>query len=384
MAVTSTVSQPCRLGQAAVCRYARVCYVEIAAVMEVEAIKVTPRSNPSQRIIALGIVFAFLYFASNIVITLLLAVLLAYFLDPVVGILERIYIPRAAGAALVLLAVTATMAGLGYLVVDRADQFMADWPRYSRILRNVTTAFDRQLSSVEKQVEAITPPGERGRAPVRPVEPPPIRDWLFRGVGSLYSFLAVATFVPFLVFFMLAAKRRIWKATMELFPDEDQERVHEALDQVSSMLRSFVAGNALVALILMLSSWAFFLEIHLDYPFLVGSVSGVLNLVPYLGAFLAWIPPFLIGMGQWTTIGPYFGIAAVLTLLHILGLNVLMPAIVGRRVHLNALSVTVALLFWGWLWGAIGLILAIPITATIKVVCDHVDGWEPVGRWLGA
>ena len=112
--------------------------------MQIEDIKVTSRSNPSQRIIALGIVFAFLYFASNIVITLLLAVLLAYFLDPVVGVLERIHIPRALGALLVLLAVTAMVGGLGYLVVDRADQFLADWPRYSTILRHVTTAFDRQ------------------------------------------------------------------------------------------------------------------------------------------------------------------------------------------------------------------------------------------------
>ena len=136
--------------------------------------------------------------------------------------------------------------------------------------------------------------------------------------------------------------------------------------------------------ILMLSSWAFFLVIHLDYPFLAGGASGLLNLVPYLGAVLAWIPPFLIGMAQWSTVGPYLGVAAMLTLFHIIGLNVLMPAIVGRRVHLNALSVTIALLFWGWLWGAIGLILAIPITATIKVVCDHAEGWESIGQWLGA
>jgi predicted PurR-regulated permease PerM len=74
----------------------------------------------------------------------------------------------------------------------------------------------------------------------------------------------------------------------------------------------------------------------------------------------------------------------MITFLHIIGLNVLMPAIVGRRVHLNALAVTAALLFWGWLWGAVGLILAIPITATVKVICDHSEGWEPVGRWLGA
>ncbi len=267
----------------------------------------------------------------------------------------------------------------------RADQFLADWPRYSGALRHVTTAFDRQLATVEKGVDAIAPASEKGRTPSRTVEPPPVREWLLRGVGSLYSILVVAAFVPFLVFFMLAAKPRIWKATIDLFPDEHQERVRDALDQLGSMLRSFVVGNALVALILMLLSWGFLpldsLEISLLWR---ACVSGILNLVPYLGAVLAWIPPFLIGLAQWNTVGPYFGVAAMLTFLHIVGLNVLMPAIVGRRVHLNALAVTVALLFWGWLWGAIGLILAIPITATAKVICDHSDGWEPVGRWLGA
>jgi predicted PurR-regulated permease PerM len=352
--------------------------------MEMEEVKVAARSNPSQRIIALGIVFAFLYFASSIVITLLLAVLLAYFLDPVVGLLEHIYIPRAVGALLAVLAVMAILVGMGYLVADRAEQFVTAWPRYSVLLRRITTTFDRQIATVEKQVEEITPPAERGRTPTRTIEPPPIREWLFRGAGSLYSILLVGAFVPFLVFFMLAAKRRIWKVTMELFPDEHQGKVEAALHQVSSMLRSFVAGNALVALILMLGSWAFFLAIHLDYPFVTGIVSGLMNLVPYLGAVLAWIPPFFIGMAQWTTVSPYIGVAATLSVLHLIGLNVLMPAVVGRRVHLNALSVTIALLFWGWLWGAIGLILAIPITGTIKVVCDHVDGWEPAGRWLGA
>src|SRR5580658_4826292 len=144
--VSSTVSQPWRLGQAAVCPCARVCYGEIGVAMEIDDIKVTQRSNPSQRIIALGIVFGFLYLASNIVITLMLAVLLAYFLDPVVGALERIYIPRALGALLVLLAVTAMVTGLGYLAADRADQFLNGWPRYSEILRSVTTAFDMKIS----------------------------------------------------------------------------------------------------------------------------------------------------------------------------------------------------------------------------------------------
>ena len=352
--------------------------------MLTEDIKITSRSNPSQRIIALGIVFAFLYWASSVVMTLLLAVLLAYFLDPVVEVLAKVRIPRALGALFVLLAVTSIFVGLGYLVLDRADQFLADWPRYSAVLRTGATAIDRKLTIFEKQVESIAPEEEKGRPPVRVAETRPIRDILFRGVGSLYSILLVATFLPFLAFFMLASKPRIWQATMELFPAGDRSRVQEALDQVSAVLRSYVAGNALVALILIFASWAIFFMMHLENPFLLGCVSGLLNLVPYLGAILAWLPPLLIGITQWKTVGPYLGVAAMLSSLHIIGLNVLMPAIVGRRVHLNALAVTISLLFWGWLWGAIGLVLAIPITATIKVICDHVDGFEPAGRWLGA
>jgi predicted PurR-regulated permease PerM len=352
--------------------------------MQTEDIKITPRSNSSQRIIALGIVFAFLYWASSVVMTLLLAVLLAYFLDPVVEILEKAYIPRAVGALFVLLAVISIFGGLGYLLVGRADQFLADWPRYSATMRSGVTALDRKLAIFEKQVEAIAPEEDKGRTPIRVAETRPVRDLLFRGVGSLYSILLVGTFLPFLVFFMLAGKRRIWQATMELFPLDHRTRAQRALDQVSVVLRSYIAGNGLVALILMLASWAFFLAIHLDYAFLLGCVSGLLNLVPYLGAVLAWLPPFLIGMARWKTIGPYVGVGAMLSFFHMIGMNVLMPAIVGRRVRLNALAVTIALLFWGWLWGAIGLILAIPITATIKVICDHVEGFEPAGRWLGA
>jgi predicted PurR-regulated permease PerM len=132
--------------------------------MQIEDVKVTARSNPSQRIIAAAIVFAFLYFASDVVVTLLLAVLIAYFLDPVVGVLERIHFPRALGALIVLLAVSAMLGGLGYVVALRANQFLADWPRYSAVLRRVTTAFDRQMTVLEKGVDAIAPAPERVRS----------------------------------------------------------------------------------------------------------------------------------------------------------------------------------------------------------------------------
>jgi predicted PurR-regulated permease PerM len=340
---------------------------------------------PFLRIISLGVVFAFLYFASSVVVTLLLAALLAYFLEPAVERMERVHVPRGLGALAVLLVVSLFIGGLGYLMVARAKQFTADWPRYSAVLRRATTAIDRKLASVESEVEAIGPEHEAVEdPPVVVTETRPVSQWFLLGVGSLYSVFFVGTFLPFLVFFMLAAKPQIWKATMELFPSGERTRVKDALDELNAMLRSYLAGNVMVAAILMLASSALFLALHLDYPFLVGAVSGLLNLVPYLGAVLACVPPILIGLAKWNTLGPFLGVVLALLVLHLIAANLLLPAIVGRRVRLNALAVTMALLLWGWLWGAIGIVLAIPITAAIKVICDHVEGWEPAGRWLGA
>jgi predicted PurR-regulated permease PerM len=137
-------------------------------------------------------------------------------------------------------------------------------------------------------------------------------------------------------------------------------------------------------LILVIASWLFFWGIGLEFPFLAGLVSGLFNLVPYLGVVLAWTPPLLIGLKQYHSVGPFLGIFAILAFLHLITANFLLPALVGWRVRLSALALTASLLFWGWLWGAVGLLLAIPITAVIKVICDHVEGWQPVGRWLSA
>jgi predicted PurR-regulated permease PerM len=193
--------------------------------------------------------------------------------------------------------------------------------------------------------------------------------------------LAVS-FVPFLVFFMLAEKRDVWHATMQLFPPTERTRVKLALEDLSVMIRGYILGNLLVALILGLACWGFFAAISLSNAFLVGMVSGALNLVPYVGTVLAWIPPIIVGLAQYTSIGPFVGIAAVLTVMHLIAVNVLIPALVGRQVRLNALAVTVALLFWGWMWGGMGLVLGIPLTAGVKVVCDHVEEWKPIGRWM--
>jgi len=139
-----------------------------------------------------------------------------------------------------------------------------------------------------------------------------------------------------------------------------------------------------MTLIVIAASSVFFWVMGLDYPILIGIVSGLLNMVPYFGAVLSWFPPFLIALTKFHSAGTYALIAGVLLAIHMLANNLLAPALVGKKVRLNALSITIALLFWGWIWGGMGLLLAIPLTAALRVICDHTQSWKPVGRWLSA
>jgi predicted PurR-regulated permease PerM len=389
------VTRPTRLPESAVLALRRglhwkhlspettVSYVMVTA-MPLEETKVITAGSASARIIAAGIVVAFCYFASTVLVTLLLAVLIAYFLDPVVTWLERWRVPRALGSLMMVLLTLAMLAILGWSLVERADQFSRDWPKYRAPLRAVSTDFEHGLESLEARVSEIEPGQTTAQRVVTISDPHPVRTALLGRLNSLYAFLFAATFMPFLVFFMLAAKRQVWHATMQLFPAAERTEVKEALADVTQVLRSYLMGTTLVGAILVVASWLFFMALGLDFPFLTALVSGLCNLVPYLGAVMSWLPPLFIGLKHYHSLAPYLGIFAVLTIFHIVTANLLIPALVGWRVRLNALALTVSLLFWGWLWGAMGLILAIPITAVFKVICDHVERLQPVGRWLSA
>jgi predicted PurR-regulated permease PerM len=104
--------------------------------------------------------------------------------------------------------------------------------------------------------------------------------------------------------------------------------------------------------------------------------------VPYLGVFLALLPPLTAAVGSVNTTGVVIIFVTVVGL-HVLTMNVLYPKIVGQRLRLNPLAVTLALLFWAWIWGAMGLILAVPIVGATKIICDYVDSLRGLGAWLG-
>ena len=342
-------------------------------------------STFSLRVIAAAIILLFAYYAQGVVITLVLSILLAYCLDPVVEYLERWHIPRTIGSMVMVLLLCTVIAAVGYGLWSRASDFAESWPKYSGVLRHAANSVEAKISGIEHGVDG-TPP-QNLRVPPQFEQPRDtgiVRNLIIRSIGSLYALFLEVTFVPFLVFFMLAGKREAWHGTLQLFPASRRTQVKEMLDDLRVVLRDYVLWMSVVTLMVITFSSLFFWVVGLDYPILLGIVSGVLNMVPYIGAVLAWLPAFMLALTKWQTIGWFLLIAGVLTGIHIFALNLIAPQLVGRRLRLNAVAITVSLLFWGWVWGGMGLLLAIPITATLRVVCDHTEACKPIGRWLSA
>jgi predicted PurR-regulated permease PerM len=345
-------------------------------------------SNVSLKLLAVALLLVFLYFAASVVITLLLAILIAYFLDPVVEFLERMRMPRTLASMITVLFLIGVLGAVGYGLYSRTADFAANWPKYSGTLKKAVNSVETKLNGIERQVsdsETSSQPAEQ-KGPSKTVAGAEnaLRAAVVHIIGSLSGLVLEVTFVPFLVFFMLSEKQEVWHSTLQLFPVSRRTSVKETLEDLRDVLRDYLVGMSLMTLIVMAASSVFFWAMGLDYPILTGIVSGLLNMVPYFGAVLSWLPPFLIALAKLHSAASYALIAGVLMAIHMLANNLLAPALVGKKVRLNALSITIALLFWGWIWGGMGLLLAIPLTAAFRVICDHTASWKPIGRWLSA
>jgi predicted PurR-regulated permease PerM len=340
-------------------------------------------SNVSLKLLAAAIILVFLYYAAGVVITLLLSILIAYFLDPVVEYLERLRISRTLASMVAVLVLITVLGAVIYGLWSRGSDFAANWPKYGGMMRQAVGSVEAKLNGLERQVRPVSPLEESHPKTEAGAENL-LRALVVRIIGSLYALVLEVTFVPFLVFFMLAGKQEVWHGTLQLFPVSRRTSVKETLEDLRDVLRDYLVGMCLVTAVVIAASSLFFWSIGLEYPILTGIVSGLLNMVPYIGAVLAWFPPFVIALAKFNTFGSYALIAGVLMGIHMLSNNLLAPALVGKRVRLNALSITISLLFWGWIWGGMGLLLAIPLTAALRVICDHTESWKPVGRWLSA
>jgi predicted PurR-regulated permease PerM len=385
----------------------------------------TPTSAPSPpvqtpvhagiAILAIAAGIALLYFGRVFFITMVVAITIAFLLDPVVTAFVKLRVPRAVASFIVCSSALLILYLLGLGLYSQFSGFVDELPAYSQRMNDMVDNIATRVDEVEKRTyqvvipkrfqEAATPasgnsvpePGRRrrGSKPVEVLVPPaipevrihseptPLLTYVYGYIRSFYDVLLMASFVPFLVYFMLSWRDHMRRSFLYLFKGSERQMIGKSWEGVADMVRAYVIGNFILGLLLATISSAFFFSIGLPYWPLIGPLSGFLSLVPYVGLPMAMIPALAAGLIVYTQPTYYVIIAVVVSVLHLTAMNLLYPKVVGSRVHLNPLVVTVALMFWGTLWGGVGLLLAIPITAGIKAVCDNVTRLHGYGKLLG-
>jgi predicted PurR-regulated permease PerM len=364
---------------------------------------------------ALAAAVALLYFGRAFCITLVISVILAFLLEPFVTLVMRARLSRATASFVVcsvaLLAVYLIGLGLYSQLANLAEELPFYSRRINELVDNVAERIERAEQNVYRLIvpkrfqDPEPPPGQPAPEPpkrrvrrVEPPAPPPqpavqevriredrtsIVNYAYAYVSSFYNVLLMVSFVPFLVYFMLSWRDHVRRSFLSLFEGTDRVIAGKSWQSIAGMARAYVVGNVILGIVLSVASTIVFWSWSLPYAVLVGFVSGFLSLIPYVGLPLAIIPPLASALIMYNTVTPYLIIGATVAFLHLLALNLLYPAIVGARVHLNPLAVTIALMFWGTVWGAIGLVLAIPLTAGAKAVFDNIEGLKPYGQMLG-
>ncbi len=331
-------------------------------------------------IVAIAVVLAICYVAKPVLIVLLVSVLLAFMLAPIVDGLQRLRAPRSVGAVVALLVLLAVLYGMTYFFYNRAVAFVHDLPKYSEKIREEVGKLRQQAQRIQSTTADVLPSAKpEGTVTVQQT------DWataLTQGAGAVWDLALTVSFIPFLVYFMLTWQEHARAATVMLFRLEHRNTAYVTLGRISAMIRSFLVGNLLMGIFMSVISTVAFGSLHLPYFYFVGFISGFISLIPYLGPIVAVLPPLAAGLGQLHGGGV---LAIIITVfgLHIFAINVFYPKLIGKRLQLNPLVVAISLLVWGWIWGAAGLVLAVPITAALKIIFDHVESLRPYGAWLG-
>jgi predicted PurR-regulated permease PerM len=372
-------------------------------------------------VLSLAGVIALLYVGKLLFITLITASILAFILDPFVEALIKMRLPRSLASFLVCVAALLVLYLIGLGVYAQLAGVYSELGAYSERVSKMYDAATMRLEDMEQSMYRILVPrrvqekdaqqraaesqpsalsaraGQNRRSVEPPVQlgPPPVQEvrilpertsalaQVISYLGPLYDVLLLASFVPFLVYFMLSWRDHVYRGFLMLFDEQARPIAGNSLARIAYMVRGFVVGNFVLGLLLAVASSLVFVVFGLPYPLLTGPLSGFLSLIPYAGLLLAMLPPLFAALTVYQNLAPYVLLAAVVAGLHLLALNLLYPKIVGGRVHLNPLVVTVALMVWGVLWGGAGLVLAIPITAGIKAVCDNVNSLRAYGSLLG-
>jgi len=351
-------------------------------------------------VLALLAVLYTMRWASAVIVPVLLGLMLSHALAPLVDRLERLRLPRALGAAALLLSLVGGFGWTAYALSDDASELLDALPAATEKVRAAMAAnrpgSNSPLAQVQKaaaQLEQAATAGGPAATPIprgatRVVIERPrfnLHDYLWTGTMGLLASLGQATVVVFIAFFLLASGNHFRRKLVHLAGPTFAERrlTVQTLDEIGTQVQRYLLVQVITSVVVGVATWLTFLAVGMEHAAVWGVVAFVLNFIPYVGAIALLLACGLMAFVQFGSVDMVLLVTGISLGLHILSGNLLMPWLSSRTSRMNAVTVFVGVLAFGWLWGLWGLLLGVPILASVKAVCDRVDELKPVGELMG-
>ena len=338
-------------------------------------------------------------YMQSVLIPFVLAGLVFYALDPIVDRLQRLRVPRAIGAALAVALIVGACSVVTYGLMDDGLRVVEELPEAARKIRTKWVAnINREPTAIDKVQDAAraiddaaaaataAEPPPKGVARVR-IEEPVFRtsDYLLWSSVGAVSLAGQAALVLFLAFFLLVYDDLFKRKLVEnIGPTLGRKRITvQILNDIASQIERYILIQLLTSVVVGVATGLALWAIGLANPWVWAVAAGVFNIVPYFGPLIVAAALGIVGYLQFESIGMAIGVSGVAMLITTLEGFWLTPALMGKVAEMNRIAIFAGIMFWSWLWGIPGMLLAIPMLMVTKVVCDRIEGLQPIGKMLG-
>lgn len=311
-----------------------------------------------------------LYLTSSIVLPFMVALFLASLLDPLVRILKYFHVPLALAVCFPLLVTFVFLGLMGMLFYASAQSFVSEYPTYEPKLRALVTTLTSRLEVASFSWQLDLSQGLSSASMARTA---------LASVGTFVTFLGNLLLVLLFMVFILLGQQRLPQRLHRAFGEAQAQRITLILQRITRQVQTYLGTKALLSLVTGVLVNLCLIILQVDFAVLWSALAFMLNFIPHVGAPLATIPPVLVAILKFDTLMPAVWIVVSVSVIHIVLGGFIEPRLMGRSLHLSPLLVVLSLLFWGWLWGIIGMLLAVPMMATIKIICENF----PSLRFLG-
>ena len=333
------------------------------------------------RLIAVLFSLAALWLASDLLVPVMMALLLALLGNPLVARLARWKIPRWIGALLVVVGGLALSVWLASLLITPATDWMKQAPTEMRQLAPKLKQLTRQVDEANKAAASlVTSTGAAENAPAgEAAEDAPRPPNLWTLIGNAPRVLASLLAVVLLAYFFLVYGKQVQRHAIDRLPGAEQQKLtREILQRIQAELSRYVLTISRINVVVcaLLAAGLYWLGIDLSDALLWGTLAAVLNFIPYVGPLTGVLLMAVVGVVAFEEPARMAAPSALYLLLHAVESQFVTPVVLGRRMALSPLVMLLWLMLWGFLWGIAGLLLAVPMLASLKIVAERVEGWQ--------